>query len=399
MMKTLRIAVIGGGFIGKQHIEAIRRIPGTEVVALSERNPEAARKLTEELCIPTWYTDYKEMLEQEKPDVVHICTPNNTHFQISKDVIESGAYAYCEKPLGMDSKETTELAQLVIAKGTKAGVNFNYRQNAMVREMHERLYGTADDLLGNAGRIFAVRGHYLQDWMMYDTDYNWRVVPELGGVSRTIADIGSHWFDTVQYITGLRIVKVFCDMQTVIPQRKKPTTQVRTFETAKDGAYELVDIASEDSAFVMVEFDNGVKGQVTLSQVAGGHKNDLQVDIDAENYSMTWRQEHADKLDINHRVIGNIVRFAGPDMVTGDAIRYAQLNSGHSVGWADALKNTIGEFYRTIREGKDVNYATFTEADYVVRIVEACLKSAKEGRWVDVEVSPMVQEYLDQQKG
>ena len=391
-MRKLRVAVIGGGFIGKQHIEAIRRIPGTEVVALSERREEAAKALSEELAIPAYYTDYQEMLEKEKPEVVHICTPNNTHFAIAKDVIERGIYAYCEKPLGMNSEETEALARLVVSRNTKAGVNFNYRQNAMVREMHERLYGEVEDLLGPAGEIYAVRGHYLQDWMMYDTDYNWRVVPELGGVSRTIADIGSHWFDTVQFVTGHRIIKVFCDMQTVIPQRKKPTRQVKTFESAAPGEYELVDIQSEDSAFVMVEFDNGLKGQVTLSQVAGGHKNDLQVDIDAANYSMTWRQEHADKLDINHRVIGNIVRFAGPDMVTGDAVRYAQLNSGHSVGWADALKNTIGEFYRTIREGVDVNYATFTEADYIVRIVEACLKSAQEGRWIEVEESPILRD-------
>ncbi len=393
-MQILKVAVIGGGFIGKQHIEAIRRIPGTEVVALSERREEAAKALAEELYIPAWYTDYQEMLDKEKPDVVHICTPNNTHFAIAKDVIERGIYAYCEKPLGMNSEETTELAQLVTRLKTKAGVNFNYRQNAMVREMHERLHGEVKDPLGPAGEIFAVRGHYLQDWMMYDSDYNWRVVPELGGVSRTIADIGSHWFDTVQYIVGDRIIKVFCDMQTVIPQRKKPLRQVKTFESAAPGEYELVDIHSEDSAFVMVEFESGIKGQVTLSQVAGGHKNDLQVDIDASNYSMTWRQEHADKLDINHRQVGNIVRFAGPDMMTGDAVRYAQLNSGHSVGWADALKNTIGEFYRTIREGAEVNYATFTEADYVVRIVEACLKSAKEGRWVEVEESPIYLEYL-----
>ena len=397
-MKILRVAVIGGGFIGKQHIEAIRRIPGTEVVALSERREEAAKALAEELYIPAYYTDYQQMLDEVKPDVVHICTPNNTHFAIAKDVIERGIYAYCEKPLGMNSEETTALSELVTARNTKAGVNFNYRQNAMVREMHERLYGNVQDILGPAGQIFAVRGHYLQDWMMYDSDYNWRVVPELGGVSRTIADIGSHWFDTVQYITGHAIERVFCDMQTVIPQRKKPTKQVKTFESAAEGEYELVDIESEDSAFVMVEFDNGMKGQVTLSQVAGGHKNDLQVDIDCANYSMSWRQEHADKLDINHRVLGNIVRFAGPDMVSGDAVRYAQLNSGHSVGWADALKNTIGEFYRTIRDGAAVNYATFTEADYVVRIVEACLKSAKEGRWVDVEPSPIYKKYKESLK-
>ena len=236
-METLRVAVIGGGFIGKQHMEAIRRIPGTQIVAISEMFEASAKKLAEEQAIPAWYTDYKEMLEKEKPDVVHICTPNNTHFQIANDVIEFGAYAYCEKPLGMNSKETEELARLVVEKGTKAGVNFNYRQNAMVREMHERIHGEINDPIGPVGKVYAVRGHYLQDWMMYDTDYNWRVVPALGGVSRTIADIGSHWFDTAQYVTGHKIVKVFCDMQTVIPQRKKPLKQVRTFETAAPEEY------------------------------------------------------------------------------------------------------------------------------------------------------------------
>lgn len=379
-MRKIKAAVIGAGFIGKQHIEAIRRMPDVNVIALVDANPEQGKKVCENLSIPNFYQNYMEMIEKEKPDVVHNCTPNYLHYEICKKLIENKINVYCEKPLANTSEEAKELYELAKKNNVLAAINFNYRQNAIVREMHERMTCTENDW----GRTFLVRGHYLQDWMMYDSDYNWRCVPELNGPSRTIADIGSHWFDTVQYITGRRIVRVFADIQTVWEQRKKSLMVRKTFEAAEGEEYEWINIENEDLALIMVEFDDKVKGILTLSQVTGGHKNDLCVAVDGSKYSMMWEQENPDKLHLGCRENGMVTRYAGPEMLRGDAVRYAELPSGHALGWTDAFKNGIHEFYRKMRGEKEVNYVTFEEAYYIVRIVEACFKSAEEKCWIDV---------------
>ena len=384
-MKKLRVGIIGAGMMGRQHTEAARRIPGVEVVALADANEELAKKTCEELCIPGCYSDYMEMLEKEELDVVHNCTPNSLHYSINKEIIAKGINIYCEKPLANTSEETGELVKLAKEAGVFAGVNFNYRQNAMVREMNERAHRVDEDPAEDWGRTFMVRGQYIQDWMMYDTDYNWRCDKKVGGESRTIADIGSHWFDTAQFITGKKIVKVYADLYTALKQRKRFKTQGATFTSQSGGEYELVDIDTEDAAFIMVEFEDGVRGIVTVSQISGGHKNDLEISVDGSNYSMTWRQEDADKLWIGARKFGTIEKHAGPEMLQGDAVRYATLPSGHPVGWADALRNGIREFYDSVRGSEKTNYATFADGDYIVRIVEACLRSDKEKKWVEVK--------------
>ncbi len=378
-MKTTKAGIIGMGFIGRQHVEALRRIPGVEIVAITDTNEESGKRICEELFIPRHYTDYMAMLDNEELDVVHNCTPNQLHYSINKEVIRRGINIYCEKPLANTSVETDELVKLAAEHHVFAAANFNYRQNAIVRDMHERIQHE------NWGKTYMVRGHYLQDWMMYDTDYNWRVIPEIGGPSRTVADIGSHWFDTVQYIMGQKIVRVFADLEIVLKKRKKALKAVETFkEASADTEYESVDITNEDMAFVLVEFADGTKGQVTLSQITGGHKNDLEIALDGSNYSMTWRQENADKLLVEDRRKGSTVSYAGAEFLTGDAVRYASLPSGHAVGWADAFRNGMREFYRSVREGAEPNFVSFADAGYIVKIVEACMKSSREQRWVDV---------------
>ena len=384
-MKKMRIGIIGAGMMGKQHTEAARRIPGVEVVALADADMKLAEKTCKELCIPGCYGDYKEMLEKEQLDVVHNCTPNSLHYTINKDIIARGINVYCEKPLANTSEETSKLVRLADEAGVKAGVNFNYRQNAIVREMNERIQHTGENIAENWGHTFMVRGQYIQDWMMYDTDYNWRCDKAVGGGSRTIADIGSHWFDTVQFITGKKITRVYAELYTALEQRKRFRTQGITFASQSGDDFELVDIDTEDAAFILVEFEDRVKGAVTLSQISGGHKNDLEISIDGSNYSMTWKQEEADKLWIGDRKLGTVKKYAGAEMLRGDALRYATLPSGHPVGWADALRNGIREFYSAVRGSDKINYASFADGDYIVRIVEACLRSDREKKWVEVK--------------
>jgi len=380
-MEKIKVGVVGVGFIGKQHIDAIRRIPGTEIVALADSHEAQGKSICEELSIPRFYNNHIDLIVNEKPDVIHNCTPNHWHYGICEDAIRHKINVYCEKPLANHSEETEILCKLVQKHNCFAAVNFNYRYNAMIREMHERINSVNTDALEEWGRTFLIRGHYLQDWMMYDTDYNWRCIPELGGASRVIADVGSHWFDTVQYITGKKIVRVFADLETVIKQRKKPAVPTGDFDGRAD---ELVPMVSEDAALIIIEFEDGVKGQLTVSQVSAGNKNNFGISVDGSHYSMTWEQENPDKLWIGHRVTGNIMKYAGPEFLHGNAVRYATLPSGHPAGWSDALTNSIGAFYAAIREESPINYATFEDASYIVKIVEACLMSSREGRWVRV---------------
>ena len=377
-----RVAVIATGFTGQQHTEAIRRIPGNEVVALVDANKMALEAKAKALGVAKAYTDYKQMIEEIYPDVVHNCTPNGLHYEINKYVMEQGIHIYCEKPLAITVEQGEELVRIAEEKHVAAGVNFNYRNNAIVQEMKERVKN------GSVGRVFHVTGQYVQDWMMLDTDYNWRLTSDMGGASRTIADIGSHWFDTSQYVMGQKIAAVRAETLTVHPFRKKPAKAVETFQTTSSGEYELVPITSEDAAFIQVKFEDGTFGTVNLSQVSGGHLNDLRLEVAGEKCSMEWKQETPDHLFVGTREFGTQVLRSAPGTLSGDAVRYATLPGGHPVAWSDALRNGIREYYASIENGSfgqtGQTYATFADGVQIMKLVEACMESAKTGEWVSL---------------
>ena len=382
-MKEFQVAVVGSGFTGSQHVEAVRRIPGTRVVALADPNQEALREKAQALGIEHIFSDYREMLEAVKPDVIHNCTPNGFHFEINQYAIEHGVHVYCEKPLAATLEQCAQLAELSRQRQVACGVNFNYRNNAMVQEIRARV------LSGETGRLFHVTGRYLQDWMMLDTDYNWRLSEQDGGKSRAIADIGSHWFDTAQYATGKKITEVYAKLFRVFETRKKPLARVETFQTAQDGGYEPVAIHSEDGAFILVRFEDGTPGQLVVSQVDAGHKNDLRLELAAQRCSLEWRQERADLLQIGTRDLGTTTLHASPGALHPEAARYAGLPAGHSTAWSDAFRNGIGEFYTALRNGSFHNpvqsYATFEDGYAIMKLVDACLESDRRDAWVKIK--------------
>lgn len=383
-MKKLKVAIIGAGMMGNQHIEAIRRIPNTEIVALSDENIDNAVNICKAKGITKSFNDYKIMLDECHPDVVHNCTPNHLHYPINVEVINRGINVYCEKPLALNSRETLELCTLAERVGVKAGVNFNYRQNVMVREMHERIM--SQNGCPQWGRTFLIHGCYLQDWMIVDTDFNWRCLSKYSGSTRTVADIGSHWFDCLQYITGHKVKRVNAQFSKVWQQRKR-IINVKS-EVGKENAknkFDLVDIDTEDAAMILFEMDDGTKGETVLSQISAGTKNNLIICIDGSNYSMNWCQERPDRLTISTRYQPDMTIYAGEEMLHGDARRYASFPSGHPVGWQEALKNGIQEFYADIRGECNKNYADFRDGDCIMRIVEACAESSKKRRWIDVK--------------
>lgn len=390
-MEKVKVGIIGTGFIGPTHIEAIRRLGFVEVVGLAESSQESAEKKAAELGIPKAYGDYRDMLRDSEIQVVHNCTPNHLHFTINKEIIQAGKHVLSEKPLAMSSEESAELLALAKEHKVVHGVNFNYRQFPVVRQLSAMIKN------GELGKVNLVHGSYLQDWLLFETDFNWRLAPEVGGKSRAIADIGSHWCDTVQNVTGKRIVEVFADLATVIPVRKKPTSNVATFgaQQAQESQYEDVAINTEDYASVLVRFEDGSRGVFTVSQVSAGRKNRLSFEVNGSQKSAYWNQEEPEKLWIGHRDRPNEVLQADPALFLPEARSAIHHPGGHNEGWPDALKNMMSNFYTFIRDGKDpindnANFATFEDGHVSMCITDAILESHEQQKWVKVQVGQVV---------
>ena len=371
MEKTLKAGLIGLGLIGKQHAESIGRIPGVELVAISEHNAELLAAQKQHLKVNA-YNDYKEMIDNEQLDVIHNCTPNVLHYEINKYALEKGIHVFSEKPLAITVEQGEELVKLAKDKGLANGVCFNYRNNAMIQDMKMRMQKK------DAGRCLLIHGCYIQDWLLFETDSNWRLDVKEGGTSRALADIGSHWFDTIQVIMGKKVVAVYAQNFIAHPTRKKVI----------DGKLTDYKVETEDGGMIFFEMEDGQRGSVLISQISAGYKNNIYFSVDCEKYSMRWNQEQSDRLVIGTRENGVTQLYASPDMVDKSISRYATLPGGHPVGWADAFTNGIREFYNSIFDGSYKNqtpvYSDFENGTYIMKIIEACMKSDKTGKWEKV---------------
>jgi len=381
-LETLNIGVIGTGFIGKQHIEAIRRIPGTNVCAIADRDEEMAKKTSELLCVPRYYTDYRKLIEDDSIDVIHNCTPSFMHLPISKEAILKGKHIYCEKPLALNTAQSYELLKVAEENNVATGVNFNYRHNAVVQEMREKV------ATGFLGKVLELCGEYLQDWLLYDTDFDWRLDPKMGGESRAVADIGSHCFDTAQFIMGQKIVSVYAHLMTMHPTRKRCEKSDGTFSSSRGRVIEEVAVSSEDAAFIIGKFEDGTSCLFNISQVCAGKKNGFNLTVSGSLKSLAWHQERCDMLEIGNRDEPNQILYADAKYLTGFAKSYAHLPAGHAAGWHDALTNGIRAYYESIWDGSYKNssqhYVSFEGGHQIMKLVEACLESHKTGEWVNV---------------
>ena len=269
-MDTINVAIIGSGFMGAAHMDALRRVPGVNVVAIASIDTPRARELADQFGVPNVFEDWRALLDRPDVHAVHNCTPNNLHYAVNKALIEAGKHVLSEKPLTMTSAESSDLVRLARAKGVVTAINFNYRGYPLVQQARGMVQR------GELGELFLVHGHYLQDWLLYDTDYNWRLESAVSGASRAVADIGSHWCDLVQFVTGRPIVRVFAHLFRAHETRKKPKQQVETYKGKELGApqeYDEVPIDTEDGAFVLAEFAGGLRGSLVVSQVSAGRKN------------------------------------------------------------------------------------------------------------------------------
>ncbi|NNS05664.1 Gfo/Idh/MocA family oxidoreductase [Erwinia sp. JH02] len=381
----IKVGIVGSGFIGPAHIEAIRRLGFVEVVALCDSSLVVAQEKAQQYNVPFAYGDVAELLQHPGLSVVHNCTPNHLHAAINRQILLAGKHVFSEKPLCMTAAEAHELVTLAEQAGVVHAVSFVYRQFAMVQQAASMIRHQ------QAGRIFAVHGSYLQDWMLHDTDFNWRILPDKGGVSRTVADIGSHWCDTLQFVTGRKISAVMADFAIVHPSRKASLSGGSTFTSGKAAEdYQKVAVETEDFASVLLRFDDGSKGSMTVSQVSAGRKNRLAFEINASKLSLGWDQEAPQTLWLGQRDGPNQRLSDDPSLLNTDVAATAHFPGGHIEGWPDAFKNMMLNFYRYIQAGKqpgtDVgNFATFHDGANIMFIIDAMVQSHQQQRWITVQ--------------
>ncbi|NLU41590.1 MAG: Gfo/Idh/MocA family oxidoreductase [Firmicutes bacterium] len=383
MRRPLRVGVVGAGFVGERHIDAIRRIGLAELTAIVDSDYSLALTRSAEHRVPKCGVALDEILDDV--DVIHNCTPNNMHMAINVSAIRAGKHVFSEKPLALDTKESQAMLDC-LRRNPKIvhGVNFNYRMNSMVREMKQKVAA------GEIGDVMLVHGAYLQDWLMFDTDYNWRLEPSVGGPMRAIADIGSHWIDAVQTVVGSRVTEVCADLATLIPIRKKRLGhRGATFSKGCGEEFQLHRISTEDYGAVLFRMANGAKGVFYVSQVSAGRKNDLFFQIDGTKSSLYWSQERPDEIRIGNRDSASLLMMRAPDQLSAEAAHYTRLPAGHPEGWNDTLLNSIREFYKFVVDGKTVgvdrcDFATFEDGHQVMQVAEAILRSSTVRGWVRV---------------
>jgi len=379
-VKRLKTAVIGTGFMGRVHLEALRRIEHVDVIAVVGRRLEAAKKLADAYDVPAALTDYRELLGNSELDAVHICTPNVLHYPITKDALLAGKNVLCEKPVAVSSEEAEELAVLAERAGVRNCVCHNLRFYPMVQQM--RRMREAGDL----GEILVAQGTYSQDWMLYDTDWNWRVDAKASGPSRVMADIGSHWFDTVEHITGLRVGSLCADLQIFYPTRKQPKRSVESFtgKLPSEEDVDVVPVTTEDFGAVIFRLGESARGAMTASQVAAGRKNGLSIEIYGTKSSVAWNQERPDELWIGNRNTPNQIMIKDPALLLPQAGKYADLPGGHSEGYDDTFKQIFRRFYASIEDpSMAVEYPQIADGLRQMRILDAEFASSKSRSWVD----------------
>lgn len=389
------MGLVGPGFVGAHHIDAVRRLGFVDVVAVAASTEASARRKADALGVPKAYGSYDALVADPDVHVVHNTTPNYLHVPVILAAVARGKHVISDKPLAMSAGAARQLWDAAEKAGVVHAVTFNYRGNPLVQQARGMIAA------GEIGRVHFVHGAYLQDWLLQDTDFSWRLEPEKGGQTSAVGDIGSHWCDLVQHVVGQRIVEVLADFTTVIDTRLKPSAATEAFATATNASREPFAVRSEDLASILVRFDGGAKGSVSVGQVCAGHKNDLWFEVNGRQASLRWLQERQNDLWIGRRDAANATLAKDPALLSPAARTYAHLPGGHQEAWADAFCNVMRDIYSVIGEwstkasadrrakalaDRGPAFATFEDGYHSACIVDAMLAShTRGGVWTKVD--------------
>jgi predicted dehydrogenase len=380
--ETIGVGIVGTGFIGPAHVEGLRR-NNLHVHGLAENSAELAIQKAAELGVSKAYPSFEAMLADPEIDIVHLATPNLLHFPQAKAALLAGKHVVCEKPLAINARESAELVKLAAETGKVNAVNFNVRFYPLVQQARSMVQN------GQLGDLFILQGSYLQDWLLLPTDWNWRLEPGLGGELRAVGDIGSHWLDLLTFITGLRVEEVYADFKTFHPIRKKPAKSLETFTGKLLQASDYIDqpIYTEDYATILLHYEKGVRGVLTVSQVSSGRKNHLFFEINGAQSSLAWDSERPNEMWIGHRTEPNQVLMKDPSLLSPEARSVVSYPGGHNEGFPDTFKQLYKKVYDYLLAGdfsKKPDFPTFADGHYEMQLCEAIARSAKEAQWVSL---------------
>lgn len=376
-IQSLRAGIIGTGFIGPVHVEALRRL-GVTVTAICDV-ADLGTKAAAKLGIPQAFADYRELLACPEVDVVHITTPNRFHAEMSLAALRAGKHVVCEKPLALNTRETAQIVKAVRAAKKIFAVNYNLRFYPAVLQLHQSV------ARGELGDIIHVNGSYMQDWLFKDTDYNWRLLPQEGGKLRAVADIGTHWMDTVSFILGARITSVLADLATWHKQRRRPLGEVQTFAKADAKMkYATYHVQTDDFANVLLRFSNGTRGNLAVSQVAAGRKNSLRLEIYGAKKSAGWSSEEPERLHFGNRDGANETALRATPAFGDGAAGFMDYPPGHVEGFPDSFKMNFRAIYSAIAGNDDGLFASAADGHQEVAVCEAIIRSNKAQTWVKV---------------
>ncbi len=378
----INAGVVGVGFIGVAHVEALRRI-GVNVVGVVGSTPERARAKADTFHLPTVYDSVEQLAADPDIDVIHIATPNAVHHHQVLTCIAAGKHIVCEKPLAVTSEQSAELVSSATAAGVVNAVCFNLRFYGHVLQSRAMVAG------GELGEINYVTGRYFQDWLLLDTDWNWRLVPDDAGELRAVSDIGSHWLDLARFMTGQDVVEVMADLHTFVPVRRHPAGPVETFAAMSEDE-DLVEelMTSDDAASIMLRFESGARGLVAVSQVSAGRKNDVRFEINGSSSSVAWRSEDPELLFVGHRGRPNELLNRDPSLVHASVAPHIGYPGGHVEGYPDTFRALFAAVYADVALGEPApapNYPTFADGHDSLLVSEAVARSAAEQRWIPVD--------------
>ena len=381
-LSDIRAAVVGVGFIGVAHVEALRRL-GIDVCGVLGSTPERARHKAVAANLPHVYESFNDLLADTSVDVVHIASPNHVHAPQATAALAAGKHIVCEKPLGLNSTETSELDRLAAASGLVNAVCFNIRFYPLCHQM--RAMVTSNGI----GEPRLVTGSYLQDWLLLPSDWNWRLIPEQAGALRSVADIGSHWLDLARFVTGLSVVEVMADLHTLVKVRRHPSGPVETFASASGGG-DLIEeeMTSDDACGILLRFEGGARGAVTISQVSAGRKNSLGIEVNGSESSVAWGSEDPERLWIGHRGRANEILQRDPSLVAPESSALIAYPGGHVEGYPDTFRALFASVYADIERGEPSGspaYPTFADGHDAVCVTEAVARSSRDGRWTTVD--------------
>ncbi|MBK5262427.1 MAG: Gfo/Idh/MocA family oxidoreductase [Peptostreptococcaceae bacterium] len=378
----IRVGLIGAGYIGNVHLEQLVRLGGVKVASIVDNNINLAKKSALKYGIEKYSSDWKDIVDDPTIDVIHNCTPNKFHFEINKKALLNGKHILSEKPLAITLEEAKELWELSVKTNRVTGVDFCYRYYPVVQETAARIRH------GEMGKVRLIHGTWFQDWLSTEDDYSWRLEKKENGISNVMADLGSHWFDLIQYLTGLKVVEVMGDFATLIPFRKRPKAQVLAFQQVKEDDSELFECNLEEYAAVHFRLEGNIPGSFTTSQVCNGRKSETAFELYGTNCSYAWNHKDSNRLWIGHRFKPNEELLENASLMYPEAARYAVLPAGHPLGYQDVVKHLFEDFYLAIEKGVGAEITndrpTFQTGYEEMRILESVMKSVEHRRWEKV---------------